>query len=68
MSALVDLLGRRPVMRPIVGRRTGERPAFGREVREGVAIAHVPYATTTSSAALTMPVSLPAMPWEVSDA
>ncbi|WP_335946119.1 hypothetical protein [Salipiger bermudensis] len=66
MSFATDLLGRPPVMRPFERGPREDRKPLARETRDGVTIAHVPYATTNSSVALTAPVKMPAAPWEVS--
>ena len=66
MSAEMDLLGRRPLMRPLERGPREDRKPLARETRDGVTIAHVPYATRSSSVALPAPVKMPAAPWEVS--
>ncbi|WP_417741483.1 hypothetical protein [Salipiger sp.] len=66
MSAASDLLGRPPVMRPFERAPREDRRPLARETRDGVTIAHVPYAATNSCAALTAPVTMPTAPWEVS--
>jgi|GEM_PF-2026384 len=66
MSAEMDLLGRRPLMRPLERGPREDRKPLARETRDGVTIAHVPRVGTTSTVGLTAPVTMPAAPWEVS--
>lgn len=65
MTYPVDLLGRPPVLRPIVPKVAGDRPALRRDVRGDKIVVRVPYASTNSGAGLTAPVTLAAAPWEV---